>query len=56
MLTHGTPRFSSERLVRHPESHSLHVVEPAYPPDVLFQSHALNPLTKWHLLLSWHKQ
>lgn len=27
-----------------------------YPPDVLFQSHALNPLTKWHLLLSWHKQ
>lgn len=32
VLTHGTPRFSSERVVRRPESHGFHVVEPDIPP------------------------
>lgn len=50
LFTHGTPRFGSETLGRRPESHDCHMVEPDIP------SRCLNPSTKCHPLLSWHKQ
>ena len=56
VLTHGTPRLV-QRGWSGTRSHTAFMWwSQLYPPDVLFQSHALNPLTKWHLLLSWHKQ